>query len=117
MGHVAGALCRGCDYKERYTVGAGMANFRTVSIFPACCNQCHRVSDVDFKKKPLRCKRCDSTDVTPFWDVSLSKGDGKDTTDSWLDMKLTDGHYKCPQCGEFKLQFGGAGGGTFMMFD
>ena len=66
MGHVAGALCRGCNYQERYTVVPVWPITGRFRIFPACCNQCHRVSDVDFKKKPLRCKRCDSTDVTPF---------------------------------------------------
>lgn len=44
-------------------------------------------------------------------------GDGK-VIEKWLDLTLTDGHYRCPKCDKFELRFGtNVGGHDKVMWD
>ena len=63
------------------------------------------------------CEKCESENVTQITDRHEWQGDGKVIV-TWGKLTLTDGHYRCPQCGEFELRFGtNAGGHGMVMWD
>jgi hypothetical protein len=109
MGHQATAVCDSCNYEADYVVGGNMANFREVAMFPVCCDVCRALTSANFMQRPLKCGHCGASGVRPFTDAGMSKGDGKDTAEEWLTpglpLRLDDGHYRCPKCGEFCLRF------------
>jgi len=44
-------------------------------------------------------------------------GNGK-VIENWLDLTLTDGHYRCPKCDKLELRFGtNVGGHDKVMWD
>jgi hypothetical protein len=85
-------------------LGGGMLSHHTLEAWPVTCNQCSAATTANFKNRPLRCLECDSVDVLPFDDPTLWKGDGKPNV-CWGELKLTDGHYRCPKCGKYELNF------------
>jgi hypothetical protein len=92
-----------------------MANHTTYAAWPVSCTVCAAITTANFKQSPLVCKGCESSDVTPLTEPQAWKGDGNVIeTWGWLDpdpLTLTDGHYRCPKCGEFELRFGTNVGG------
>jgi ribosomal protein S27AE len=74
-------------------------------MFPVSCKTCGEVTSANFKKQPLQCERCGATDVAPFTAPGMSKGDGKYNAEIWGELRLDDGHYRCPKCNGFGLQF------------
>src|SRR5215467_2882136 len=109
MGTSSVAHCFSCGYGASFLIGGGERNFRTYAAWPVSCNHCAALTTANFKK-PLVCEVCHSPDVVPFSDPSLWKGDGKEETERWGDLRLTDGHYRCPKCSKFELRFGRAAG-------
>lgn len=98
-----------------------MANHATYAAWPVSCKMCAAVTTANFKQSPLTCQACKSHDVTPAADHQWWKGDGN-VIESWGigrdALTLTNGHYRCPKCGEFELRFGtNAGGHAIMMWD
>ena len=98
-----------------------MANHTTYAAWPVSCKMCAAVTTANFKQSPLVCHPCKGRDVTPPTDLQWWKGDGK-VIKSWGmgrdALTLTDGHYRCPRCGEFELRFGtNAGGHGMIMWD
>jgi hypothetical protein len=87
-----------------------MADHTTYAAWPVSCKACAAVTTANFKQSPLVCQPCKSPDVTPPTDLQWWKGDGNVIESwGWLDpapLTLTDGHYRCPKCGEFELRFG-----------
>ena len=114
MGHTAVAICDSCNYQAKYVVGSGKREFTTVAMFPVSRNACQELTSANLEKQPLRCERCGKADVTPFAAAGMSKGDGKRNVETWGKLTLDDGHYRCPKCGAFGLQFAKGRG---MFFD
>jgi hypothetical protein len=117
MGHTSDAHCFACGYDKPLPLGAAMTNHAEHAAWPVTCRSCSAVTTANFKQSPLTCLECGSTDVLPFTDRTLWKGDGKQS-DMWGDLTLTDGHYRCPKCRALELRFGSnAGGHSKIFFD
>jgi hypothetical protein len=117
MGSSTDAHCFACGYDTFLMLGGGMANFTTYAAWPVSCNVCSAITTANYKQSPLVCVECKSTNVIPMTDPQEWKGDGE-TIENWSDLTLTNGHYRCPKCGEFELRFGtNAGGHGKIMWD
>jgi len=81
-----------------------MSNFHKYCAWPVLCPRCAEITIANFRKKPLSCLECASTDVVKMTDKSTWKGDGVASLMAW-DLTLTDGHYRCPKCNKFDLHF------------
>jgi ribosomal protein S27AE len=110
MGSSTDAHCYNCGYDVFLMLGGGMSNYTTYAAWPVTCNNCHAVTTANFKQLPLSCTKCESTDVLAFDSAESWKGDGE-TIESWGELRLTSGHYRCPRCGEHELRFGTNAGG------
>ena len=93
-----------------------MLNHETTCYFPCLCENCHNVVQVNLLSKQKRCPKCKSTKVIPYDDLTLSDGTGKHEVTSWnvknrlgRVLKLTDGNYTCPKCGQMTLHFENSG--------
>jgi len=111
MGSSVNALCE-CGYQASSLIGGGMANFMEVCHFPFLCEQCREIVEVNLLEKKLRCPKCSSKSVIPYDDKKLLGKAGKLEVASWnmeeqlgRVLRLTDGKYLCPSCGEYKLSF------------
>ena len=111
MGSEVIAVCD-CGYRARSLIGGGMATFEEVCYFPACCEQCHELVEVNLLANPVRCPECDGSQVIPYDDAKLIGERGANEVESWnmeeelgRELVLTDGSYYCPSCGKFKLKF------------
>jgi Zn finger protein HypA/HybF involved in hydrogenase expression len=113
-------------------LGGGLANHATYAAWPVTCRVCAAITTANFKQLPLVCERCESRDVIPLTEPQVWKGDGN-LIETWrmvwgstagplipssaqmrlnsTHLTLTDGHYRCPKCGEFELRFGTNAGG------
>ena len=105
------AKCQ-CGYEATSLIGGGMMNYETTCYFPCFCKNCHNVVQVNLLSKRKRCPKCKSTKIIPCDDPSLSDNTGKHEVTSWnakdklgRELKLTDGNYKCPKCGQMTLHF------------
>ncbi len=117
MGHLSDAHCFACGYDTVLALGSGRADVATYAAWPISCKVCAAVTTANFEQEPLTCQGCHSTDVLPFTDPSIWKGDGEEN-DRWGDLTLTDGHYRCPKCSQFELRFGtNVGGHARILFD
>lgn len=87
-----------------------MANHTMYAAWPVSCRACSSITTANFKEKPLACSQCGNPDVIPITDPTICKG-GTEVVESWGDLALMDGEYKCPRCGEFALRFGTDAGG------
>ena len=99
-----------------------MANHTTYAAWPVSSKRCAAITTANFKQSPLVCQRCKTRDVISSTDLQWWKGDGIVAKSwGWLDpapLTLTDGHYRCPRCGEFELRFDtNAGGHGMIMWD
>ena len=111
MGSEVTATCR-CGAESNIMIGGGMANFITTCYFPCACMRCNNVVQVNLLTKQKRCPKCRSTKVIPYDDSSLLEAPGEHTVANWnmdeqlgRELILTDGSYKCPQCGQMTLHF------------
>ena len=108
MGTAVYATCE-CGLETEITIGAGFSDFPHVCLFPALCRQCERVIEANLAREPVRCPECGTTQVTPYTDPALAKGDGHSTVAAWGDVELSDGHYHCPACKQMTLHFAPTG--------
>jgi len=108
MGTEVIAHCE-CGLDATIMIGAGFADFPHVCLFPAFCEKCRQVVQANLAKDPARCPECRSTDIFPYDEPALSKGDGTQTITRWGDHILTDAHYQCPACGNMTLRFAESG--------
>ena len=81
-----------------------MSNHLTYEAWPVVCEDCAAVTTANFIEEPLVCKQCDGSTVTQIFDKRNWRGDGESVV-SWNGRHLTNGHYRCPSCGEFELRF------------
>lgn len=116
MGTTTDAHCFACGYDTFLSLGGGMTD-PTYAAWPVSCRTCAAVTTADFEHIPLSCEECKGGDVTPPTDRQWWKGDGH-VFESWGELTLTSGHYRCPRCGEFELRFGtNVGGHREIMWD
>jgi hypothetical protein len=97
-------------------IGGGMVDFVTTRYFPCLCEHCRTVVQVNLLARQKRCPRYTSTKVIPYDDPALLQGAGEGIVAGWnmqeqigRELKLTDGKYKCPQCGHMTLRFADSG--------
>lgn len=111
-GTMVEARCE-CGYKSgNLLLFGGKANFQRVCLFPAYCPGVKKVLLVNmFDEKP-RNPDCASGQLTPYDQPTLVGVKGKGVIASWnthkrlgRDLKLTDGTYLCPVCGQKTLRF------------
>jgi hypothetical protein len=105
MGTTIDAHCFACGHDRFMRTGGGMANHTTYAAWPVSCKSRKAVTTANFKSSPLACLKCGSTNVEPFDAAQNYQGDGEPVS-NWGDLSLTNGHYRCPACGEFALRFG-----------
>jgi len=115
LGSQVTAKCQ-CGLDTSILIGGGMLNFMTTCYFPCLCGQCCNVVQVNLLVKQRWCPQCKSMKVIPYDDPMLSELAGKHTVVSWnmgeklgRVLKLTDGNYRCPQCGRMTLRFEDSG--------
>jgi predicted RNA-binding Zn-ribbon protein involved in translation (DUF1610 family) len=104
MGSAVTAKCQ-CGVSSQILVGGGMLTH--TSYFPCLCECCRSVVQVNLLAKPWRCPRCKGRRVIPYDDPTLSES-GESIVTTW-GSNLTDGKYRCPQCGQMTLHFEDAG--------
>lgn len=111
MGGSVVAKCP-CGYEGGSLVGGGMMTFMTTCYFPAYCENCRELVQINVFAKRLRCPKCRRAKVTPYDDPALCAGNGDREVAGWnvserlgRDLRLHDGEYLCPACGEFTLRF------------
>jgi Zn finger protein HypA/HybF involved in hydrogenase expression len=111
MGSQLIAKCK-CGVETTTSIGGGMYNFETLSFFPYLCEHCHAVVQVNRLAKRKQCPKRNNTKVIPYDDPRLSeqpgklkakKGNAKEQFGK--KVELTDGNYRCPQCGKMTLRF------------
>ena len=116
MGQIISANCSKCQTQKEIYAGGGMANFETTCTFPALCENCKKVVEINLCDKLHQCPECNSPNVIPYNDPSLSdcpdKPDDENIMEWNMDDKiviLKDKPYKCPKCNEMSLWFLNAG--------
>ena len=98
-------------------LGGGMANHTTYEAWPVTCKDCSAITTANFKQTPLVCEVCKSDNVAKITNPHEWKGDGE-VFESWGDLTLTNGHYRCPKCDKLELRFGtNVGGHGGIMWD
>ena len=113
MGTCTTATCQ-CGVDSFISIGSGMQGSNPC-YFPAACDGCHNVVEVNISAKKPRCPECKSTKVTPYTEPALMARAGKNIVTQWSGMELNDGDYFCPQCRQMTLHFGD--GPIQMMWD
>ena len=115
MGSKVSVACK-CGLDTSILIGGGRDNHMTTCYFPCLCEQCHTVVEVNILDEPIRCPQCKTTEVISYEDPELLGRPGENTVvvDNplgvvWLKpgrrLELTNGDYKCPQCGQMTLRF------------
>jgi len=104
VGTSADAHCTSCGYHTSLALGGGMVDHATYAAWPVVCDSCSAVTTANFEQTPLVCEECNGSKVIPMSDGRNWRGDGEVVVD-WGELILTDGHYRCPKCGAFELQF------------
>lgn len=117
MGTSTDAQCFACGYDAFLLLGAGMINFQTYAAWPISCRNCAAITAANFLAVPLACEECKSQEVVPVSDRREWKADGE-VIETWDELSLTDGHYRCPKCDMYELRFGtNQGGHDKIMWD
>ena len=113
MGSMVNAKCQ-CGVDKQVSIGGGRMSFMTTCNFPCHCGKCHNVVKVNLLESWWRrkCPECGSRRITPYDHPSLAGSPGENEVASWnmreelgRELKLTDGNYKCPRCGQITLRF------------
>jgi len=115
MGCSVEAICD-CGFHASALVGGGMREFQSVCRFPAYCECCHLLVEVNLLVKTPRCPHCQSRRVRSYDHPSLQGQVGKEEVVSWnvsdrlgRVLMLHDGTYLCPACGQLTLRFSHGG--------
>ena len=104
MGSSTQARCRSCGYdSDMLIVGSGMMEGNL--YWPVICEKCEEVTTANFERPRLQCRKCRTTRVIRISASKVWKGDGN-IVQEWGDYFVTDGHYQCPKCKKFELEFG-----------
>jgi hypothetical protein len=104
MGCIISAKCV-CGFADgNVTIGAGMSNFKTTCVFPACCKTGHHLASVNLLGTE---SLCHGARPVPYTAPELRGGSttADETVVQWSGHELKDGTYLCPRCGKFDLTF------------
>ena len=106
VGHCA------CGFHGTYAIGGGMQDFQATCLFPCLCVNCKRIVQVNLLEKTMECPECGTPDPIPYDDPRLIGIPGSMNVASWYvgiqsdrELVLTNGTYKCPDCGKMTLRF------------
>lgn len=117
MGTSTDAHCYACGYDKFLGIGSGMESMDTVLLWPVFCTKCNEISTANFKDVTLRCRECESENVTELDSEGDSLGDGHEIAVQWERKSLSNGHYRCPKCRSFNLRIGTNPFGRYMSWD
>jgi hypothetical protein len=112
-GSIVTATCGNCGYDSGgLFLFGGKANFKTVCRFPAYCADKKTLVLVNLMAEKLESQACPGQAPVPYTDPQMVQNPGAKTIASWnlqeskiKQVKLTDGDYFCPRCGQFQLHF------------
>ena len=105
MGIQIKAECKCGPNVEGLIVGGSRSQCGKIDPFPAVCNSCNNIVNVNTIDDTPKCPDCGSVDVTLYNDAALIGRPGFMKVAQNLDWILTNGTYKCPKCNEYTLQF------------
>lgn len=115
MGSQVTAKCV-CGYQAESLIGGGMSDFGTICYFPCLCESCESIVEANLLSKEPNCPDCNSPGCIPYDDSRLIGSPGVRTIADWnvherlgRVLILTDGSYKCPECGKMELTFSSGG--------
>jgi hypothetical protein len=116
-GSIVTAKCDSCGYDSGHLfLFGGRVNFKTVCEFPAYCADKKALVLVNLMAEKLESQACPGQVLVPYTDPQMIPKPGTGTIASWnlpepknRQIKLTDGDYFCPRCGQFDLHFRQAG--------
>ncbi|MEE2778959.1 MAG: hypothetical protein VYE15_00445 [Myxococcota bacterium] len=128
MGGMVRAACSACSYDVEIFTGGGRMDFTTNCGFPALCEGCRAVVEVNHLA-PLACPAC-TGEVTSYNDIApVSGAGGRPVLEEWTSwddeeededveedggrLTLAQGVYTCPRCRAAQLRFTDTG----MCFD
>lgn len=87
-------------------------DFATLCLFPCLCEHCRSVVEVNLLGEERKCPKCGARAPTPYDDPRLSEAAGHRVVAQWnvrqelgRELLLTDGRYRCPECGGMSLRF------------
>jgi hypothetical protein len=112
-GSIVTARCDTCGYDSGgLFLFGGRANFKTVCSFPAYCANKKTLVLVNLMAEKPDSEACDGQTPVPYNDPRMVANPGAKAVASWnlpepmdKQIKLTDGDYFCPRCGQYKLHF------------
>ena len=118
MGSGVNAICE-CGYECCCPIGGGIESFREVCCFPALCEHCNILLQINLLADELTCPCCGRAQVVPYDDPKLTGVKGSTIVAEWnlsnvtnklgRHLVLHDGTYQCPACRKFDLRFSDAG--------
>lgn len=115
MGSQVIAMCP-CGLYAEILIGGGMMDFETTCYYPAVCEHCHRLVQIDVLEDGPECPECGATDPIPYDDPRLQARPGGHVAEEWRPgdaacgrVVLTEGEYRCPACGQMTLTFTDSG--------
>lgn len=108
MGILLLAECK-CGFKEELNVDRGKIVSGPTCYAPALCTKCNHFQALNYANKNEKCSKCEGP-VIYYNDKTLRKTNKKAELIRWgMDLKndfmLPKADYKCPSCGQFKLEF------------
>jgi hypothetical protein len=113
-GTIVSAKCDACGYEcaQMFLFG-GKANFKTVCRFPAYCPEKKSLILINLMSEK---GEGDCPGYIVYTDPKLMQNPGSKTMASWnlpetkkTSVRLTDGDYLCPRCGQFRFHFRSVG--------
>jgi hypothetical protein len=112
-GSIVTAKCDICGYDSGgLFLFGGRANFKTVCKFPAYCANKKALVLVNLMAEKLESPACPGQAPVLYTDRQMVQNPGTKTIASWNlpepkneQIKLIDGDYLCPRCGQFQLHF------------
>jgi hypothetical protein len=109
-GTIVSAKCDACGYENgRIFLFGGKANLKTVCRFPAYCPEKKSLILINLMSEKAE-EECPG--YISYTDPKLIQNPGSKTIASWnlpepknISVRLTDGDYLCPRCGQFRFHF------------
>ena len=102
MGTSVSADCM-CGYRDELRIGGGMADKGSICYWPAACDQCRKLVEVDRLAGEPQCPDCGAAVEL----LSDAKADGwvQDIAVEWDGHALGSGPHECPVCDRNRLLF------------
>jgi len=79
--------------------------------FPCLCEKCRKIFRANVLTHDLKCPSCKATELIPYGDRRIIGKKGKKLVAILIEkefgraLRITDGEYYCPKCGEKNLKF------------